>query len=70
VAPLLVLISWALGTPFTLVFPSLLDLFAIAGAALIVRSIAADGETNWYEGLMLVGVYVLFALAFFYVAPV
>lgn len=70
VAPLLVLISWAIGRPFSLVFPSMLDLFAIAGAALITRSIASDGETTWYEGLMLIGVYILFALAFFFVAPV
>lgn len=69
VAPLLVLISWAMGSPLSLVFPNLLDLFAIAGAALIARSIAADGETNWFEGLLLIGVYVLLALAFFFVAP-
>jgi Ca2+:H+ antiporter len=69
VAPLLVLISWAIGADLDLVFPSVLDLFAIAGAAFIVRSIAADGETNWFEGLLLIGVYGLFALAFFFVAP-
>jgi hypothetical protein len=27
-----------------------------AGAAFIVRSVAADGETTWFEGLLLVGV--------------
>ena len=69
VAPLLVLIGWAIGQPMTLVFPSVLDLFAIAGAVFLTRSIAADGETNWFEGLMLIGVYVLLALAFFYLAP-
>lgn len=69
VAPLLVLVSWAIGTPMTLVFPSLLDLFAIGGAAFVTRSIAADGETNWFEGLLLIGVYLLLALAFFFVAP-
>lgn len=69
VAPLLVLISWALGHPLSLVFPSVLDLFAIGAAAFITKSIAADGETNWFEGLMLVGVYVLLAIAFFFVAP-
>jgi Ca2+:H+ antiporter len=68
IAPLLVLISWALGEPMSLVFPSILDLFAIAGAVFVVRSIAADGETNWYEGLMLIAVYVLLALAFLFVA--
>ncbi|MBN9431158.1 MAG: calcium/proton exchanger [Bosea sp.] len=68
IAPLLVLISWVLGRPMSLVFPSILDLFAIAGAVFVVRSIAADGETNWFEGLMLIAVYVLFALAFLFVA--
>ena len=68
IAPLLVLISWAIGASMSLVFPSILDLFAIAGAVFVVRSIAADGETNWYEGLMLIGVYVLFALGFLFVS--
>lgn len=69
IAPLLVLISSVVGTPLTLVFPSSLDLFAIVGAVFVTRSIAADGETNWFEGLMLIGVYILFALAFFFMAP-
>ena len=67
VAPLLVLISLFIGHPMSLVFPSVLDLFAIASAVVITKSIAADGETNWFEGLMLVGVYALLALAFFFV---
>ncbi len=65
-APLLVLISWALGHPMTLIFHRPLDLFAIAGTALIVNAIAADGETTWFEGLLLVGVYCLLALGFFF----
>jgi Ca2+:H+ antiporter len=69
VAPLLVLISWAIGRPLTLVFPSDLDLFAIAGAVFITRSIASDGETSWFEGVMLVGIYVVLALAFLFAAP-
>ena len=68
-ASLLVLISLAMGDPMTLVFPDVLDLFAIVSAVLITKSIAADGETNWFEGLMLVGVYVLLALSFFFVGP-
>jgi Ca2+:H+ antiporter len=66
VAPVLVLVSWAIGHPMNLVFGSPLDLFAIASAAFIVRTIVADGETTWYEGFLLVGVYVLFALAYFF----
>jgi Ca2+:H+ antiporter len=66
VAPVLVLASWIIGYPMNLVFASPLDLFAIAAAAFIVRLIAADGETTWFEGLLLVGVYVLFALAYYF----
>ena len=56
VAPVLVLVSWVLGHPMNLVFDSPLDLFAIV----------EDGQTNWYEGVILIGVYVLFALAFYF----
>ncbi len=66
VAPVLVLVSWAIGHPMNLVFGSPLDLFVIASAAFVVRAIAADGETTWYEGFLLIGVYVLFALAYFF----
>ena len=69
VAPLLVLLSWLIGHPMNLVFGNPLDLFAIAGTAFVVRAIAADGETTWFEGLLLVGVYVLLGLAFFFVDP-
>ena len=69
VAPVLVLASWLIGRPMNLVFSSPLDLFAIAGAAFIVRAVAADGETTWFEGLLLVGVYFLFALAYYFVSP-
>ena len=67
VAPLLVLASWAMGKPMTLVFGSPLDLFAIAGTVFIVNAIAGDGETTWFEGVLLLGVYVLLGLAFFFV---
>ncbi|MCW6508381.1 calcium/proton exchanger [Lichenifustis flavocetrariae] len=67
VAPLLVLVSWLMGHPMTLVFSNPLQLFAIAGTAFIVRAVAADGETTWFEGLLLVGVYALLALGFFFV---
>ncbi len=67
VSPILAVVSWFLGHPMTLVFGNPLDLFAIGATALIVNSVAGDGETTWFEGLLLVGVYVLLALAFFFV---
>ncbi len=66
IAPLLVLASWVIGQPMTLLFSDPLDLFAITGTAFIVNAITADGETTWFEGLLLVGVYVLLALAYFF----
>ena len=67
-APLLVLISYALARPMNLVFSNPLELVGIAGAAFAVNSVAQDGETTWFEGLLLIGVYVLLAMAFFFVS--
>lgn len=35
-------------------------------SVLIVGFVAIDGESNWMEGVMLVGVYVILAIAFFF----
>jgi len=67
-APLLVIVSWLLGTPMTLVLPNPLMLFAVAATAFIVRTIAADGDTTWFEGLVLVGIYGMLAIGFFFAA--
>lgn len=69
VAPVLVLLSAALGHPMTLVFANPLELVAMAGVAFTVNAIASDGETTWFEGVMLLAVYVLLALAFFFAVP-
>ena len=66
VAPVLVILSWLFGTPMTLVFKDPLDLFAIAGTAFIVNAITSDGETTWFEGVLLLGVYTVFGIAFFF----
>jgi Ca2+:H+ antiporter len=68
-APLLVLLSLAFGHPMNLVFSNPLELIAIAGVAFAVNSIAQDGETTWFEGLLLLAVYALLALAFFFATP-
>ncbi len=67
-APLLVLISHFMGHPMDLVFANPLEMAAIAAVAFVVNAIAQDGETTWFEGLLLIGVYVLLAMAFFFVA--
>ena len=50
-----------------LVFSNPLELMAIAGVAFTVDAIAHDGETTWFEGVMLLAVYLLLAIAFFFV---
>lgn len=69
IAPLLVIVSYLLGRPMNLVFTNPLELIAIAAVAFIVNSIALDGETTWFEGVLLLGVYALLGLAFFFVRP-
>lgn len=69
VAPLLVITSWLMGHPMTLVFANPLHLFAIAATAIVVRAVASDGEASWFEGVLLLGVYLLLALAFYFSAP-
>ena len=69
VAPILVLASFAMGHPMTLVFRSPLELVAVAAAAFCVNAIARDGETNWFEGVLLLGVYGILGIAFYYVTP-
>jgi Ca2+:H+ antiporter len=68
VAPLLVIVSYLLGHPMNLVFGNPIELIAVAATAFIVNSIAQDGEVTWFEGVLLLAVYALFALAFYLVA--
>jgi Ca2+:H+ antiporter len=69
VAPVLVFISLFMGPegkgPLLLVF-SEFELIALFAAALIAANVAQDGESNWFEGAMLLGVYFILALAFFF----
>ena len=65
VAPLLVFISLAMGNPLTLIFNQF-ELLALAAAVGIAALISLDGESNWLEGAQLLAVYVIVALAFFF----
>ena len=65
VAPVLVYVSLLLGHPMDLVFNEF-ELIALTAAALIAALVAVDGESNWMEGAQLLAVYIILALAFFY----
>jgi len=64
VAPVLVFISLLFEEKLVLAF-SLPEVIALAAASYVAALVAEDGESNWFEGLMLLGVYVIIALAFF-----
>ena len=65
VAPLLVFVSLLMTNPLTLVFNEF-ELIAMMAAVLIAGLVSLDGESNWLEGAMLLAVYVIIALAFFW----
>ncbi|HEX9075443.1 MAG TPA: calcium/proton exchanger, partial [Anaerolineae bacterium] len=65
VGPLLVFISLVEGHPMSLVFNPF-ELAALGASVVIAALIALDGESNWLEGAQLLIVYVILALAFFY----
>ncbi|HUI44042.1 MAG TPA: cation transporter, partial [Terriglobia bacterium] len=67
VAPLLVVVSAGLATPMSLVFNPL-EIAAVILSVGAVIIVAMDGETNWFEGLQLLGVYAILAV-FFYLVP-
>jgi len=65
VAPLLVFVSLLMGNPLTLMFNQF-ELIALMAAVLIGGLVSLDGESNWLEGAMLLAIYVIIALAFFW----
>lgn len=66
VAPILVLLSFAFGAaPMVLVFNGY-EIAALILAALISTTLIADGESTWFEGVQLLGVYALLGLVFYY----
>ena len=66
VAPILVLVSFVLGpNPMPLVFNGF-ELGGVILAVLVASYVTQDGESNWFEGVQLLAVYVVLALAFLY----
>jgi len=66
VAPAVVLYSMAIGHPMSLLFNAF-EITAIALSVLATVIVVLDGESNWVEGLQLIAVYLIMALAFYFV---
>jgi Ca2+:H+ antiporter len=71
VAPVLVFASMLMGQqpPLDLHFTPL-EMLAVVMAVGVLALVAQDGESHWMEGVMLLGVYVIMALAFYHLPPV
>ncbi len=66
VGPLLVLISFFVGpNPLALVFNGF-ELAGIVLAVIIASHVTSQGESTWFEGLMLLALYAVLAAAFLY----
>ncbi|MGB9609353.1 MAG: calcium/proton exchanger [Bryobacteraceae bacterium] len=66
VAPVLVLLSYWIGpAPMNLVFTAA-EVLAVVVTAVTAAQIASDGESNWLEGAMLLAVYLILAMAFYF----
>ncbi len=69
VTPILVLASFPLGQPLSIIFTPL----EIAGATFAVLAfaiVALDGESNWFEGVELIAVYLVLAIIFYFVPAI
>jgi Ca2+:H+ antiporter len=66
IAPILVILSVFIGQPMDLVFHPL-EILGLALAVLSVAVVSLDGESNWFEGIQLTAVYLVLAIAFFFV---
>lgn len=65
VAPLLVFTGRFLGQPMDLAFTAF-EVVSIVLATIITRELIADGKANWFEGFLLLGVYLILAIGFYH----
>jgi Ca2+:H+ antiporter len=65
VAPVLVLLGALVSQPMDLVFTRF-EIVAVGLAVLLCKQLIFNGKSNWLEGLMLVGVYLILGIGFFY----
>jgi Ca2+:H+ antiporter len=62
---LLVFVSYLFGQPMDLLFTTF-EVVSVAISVDIVSLIAMDGESNWMEGVQLLAVYLILAIAFYF----
>jgi Ca2+:H+ antiporter len=65
VTPVLVLLSFPLGHPLDLLF-STFEILSLALAVAIVAYLILNGESNWFEGVQLLALYTMIAVAIYF----
>ncbi|CZR56963.1 probable calcium/proton exchanger [Phialocephala subalpina] len=63
VTPFLVILGWIIGQPMTLHFQTF-ETVVFFLSVLVVTYVIQDGKSNYLEGAMLLGLYIIIALAF------
>jgi Ca2+:H+ antiporter len=66
VAPAVVLYSFAIGRPMSILFNAF-EIAAIAFSVMATSMVVSDGESNWVEGVQLLSLYLVLGLAFYFV---
>jgi len=71
VAPVLVFCSLGMGhdRPLDLHF-TLMEIVAVAISIFVLALVAQDGQSHWLEGVMLLAVYAVLALAFYHLGDI
>jgi len=64
VTPLMVILGWIMGQPMSLYF-EVFETAVLFMTVILVFTLVSDGESNWLEGAMLIGVYVILGIAFY-----
>ncbi|KAK6820085.1 Sodium/calcium exchanger protein [Aspergillus parasiticus SU-1] len=67
VTPFLVLCGWVLGQPMSLRFNTF-ETACFSLAVVVMNCLTREGKSNYFEGLLLIGTYLIIAIAF-YVHP-
>ncbi|KAF5098184.1 hypothetical protein D0Z00_002132 [Geotrichum galactomycetum] len=63
--PFMVILGWILGQPMSLLFTTF-ETCVLFISVMILYYIVNDGESNWLEGIMLIGSYLIVSIAFFF----
>ena len=65
VTPMLVFLSYGLGHPLDIVYTPF-EILAAGLAVAVFSYLVLDGETNWYEGVQVLAVYAIVAVALYF----